>query len=116
MTKVTEGKFLTKEGKLEVDPEMRDVQVSVMPLESAEKYAKAIVDSACHGGKYLTVLDWAKTIRLWKVFCPEIIDWCKRFLSLSAPGSSHKDAPSKKISDLANGVKEFLSLDRSLVS
>ncbi|XWS51450.1 hypothetical protein CRYUN_Cryun12cG0177300 [Craigia yunnanensis] len=98
-TEMTEGKFLSKEGRLEVDREMRDVsfslkcniperewdvfssfsdhlvidccqfQVSLMPLESAEKCAKAIVDSARHGEKYLTVPSWAQATLLWKVFC-----------------------------------------------
>ncbi|XVF08664.1 hypothetical protein REPUB_Repub07fG0022200 [Reevesia pubescens] len=115
-TEMTEGKFLSKEGKLKVDREMRDVKVSVIPLESAENCAKEIVDSACRGEKYLTVPSWTKSTILWKVFCPEILDWCNRLLLLPGPGSSHRDAPSKKISDLANGVKEFFSLDGSLVS
>ncbi|XWS47784.1 hypothetical protein CRYUN_Cryun13aG0014900 [Craigia yunnanensis] len=90
-TEMTEGQILSKEGKLEVDREMRNVQVSVMPLESADKCAKAIVDSACCGEKYLT----------------------ERYLG-PRPGSSHKTAPSKKIFDVARGVELFY-LDGSLV-
>ncbi|XVE56543.1 hypothetical protein DITRI_Ditri04bG0019500 [Diplodiscus trichospermus] len=52
-TEMTEGKFLSKEGKLEVDQEMREVQVSVMPLESAEKRAKAIVEERLPWGEIL---------------------------------------------------------------
>ena len=66
------------------------VQVSVMPLESADKCAKAIVDSACRGEKYLTEPSWTKVTILWKVFCPEIIDWWNRLLLMTRPGSSHR--------------------------
>lgn len=103
-TEMTEGKILSKEDKLEIYREIRDVSfllytmpyislesfslnpdqmigylqfqvhVSLMPLESAEKCTKAIVDSACRGEKYLTVPSWTEALALWKVFCPEIID------------------------------------------
>ena len=87
-----------------------------MPLESADKCAKAIVDSACRGEKYLTEPSWTKVTILWKVFCPEIIDWWNRLLLMTRPGSSHRAAPSKKIFDVARDVKEFFYLDGSLVS
>ncbi|EOY22542.1 Glucose 1-dehydrogenase, putative [Theobroma cacao] len=106
-TEMTEGKFLSREGKLVVDREMRDVQVSLMPLESADKCAKAVVDSACRGENYLTLPSWTKATLLWKVFCPEIIEWWNRLLLMTGPGSSHGDVPSKKIFDVASRVKKF---------
>ncbi|XVF54725.1 hypothetical protein PTKIN_Ptkin05aG0204200 [Pterospermum kingtungense] len=108
-TEMTEGKFLSKEGKLQLDQEMRDVEISEMPLQSAEKCAKAIVDSACRGDKYLTVPSWPKATLLWKVFCPEIFDWWIRLLLMPVTGTSHRDAPSKKITDFARAAKEFFS-------
>ncbi|XVF49577.1 hypothetical protein PTKIN_Ptkin04bG0023600 [Pterospermum kingtungense] len=115
-TEMTGGKVLSKEGKLEVDQEIRDVQVSVMPLESVDKCAKAIVDNACRGERYLTVPSWAEAPLLWKVFCPEIIDWWNWLLLMTRPGSSPDAAPSKMIFDIARGVKEFFSLDGTMVS
>ncbi|OMO84215.1 Short-chain dehydrogenase/reductase SDR [Corchorus capsularis] len=115
-TEMTEGKFLSKEGKLEMDQEMKEVQVSVMPQESAENCAREIVDSACRGEKYVTVPTWTRTTLLWRVFWPEIIDWCYRMMLMTAPGSSPKEAPTKKMFDVVKGVKEFFSLDSSPVS
>ncbi|KAA3458220.1 11-beta-hydroxysteroid dehydrogenase-like 6 isoform X1 [Gossypium australe] len=106
-TEMTEGKFLSKEGRLEVDREMRDAQVSLMPVESVEKCAKAIVESARRGDRYLTVPSWMETTILWKVFCPEIMDWWNRFMIL-VPGSSYRDSPSKKIFDVVNEIKQLL--------
>ncbi|KAK8583814.1 hypothetical protein V6N13_109210 [Hibiscus sabdariffa] len=96
-TEITAGKFLTKEGTLEVDREMRDVQVNVMPVESAERCAKAIVESACRGDKYLTVPPWMHTTVMWRVLLPEIIDWWNGFMLMPGAGSSSRDAPSKKL-------------------
>lgn len=78
-----------------------------MPLESADKCAKAVVDSACRGENYLTLPSWTKATLLWKVFCPEIIEWWNRLLLMTGPGSSHGDVPSKKIFDVASRVKKF---------
>ncbi|GMI76686.1 hydroxysteroid dehydrogenase 6 [Hibiscus trionum] len=96
-TEMTEGKFLSKEGTLEVDREMRDVLVNVMPVESAERCAKAIVESACRGDKYLTVPSWMHTTVVWRVFLPEMMDWWEGFMLMSGTGSSSRDAPSKKL-------------------
>ncbi|KAG8487974.1 hypothetical protein CXB51_018274 [Gossypium anomalum] len=114
-TEMTEGKFLSKEGRLEVDREMRDVQVSLMPVESVEKCAKAIVESARRGDRYLTVPSWMETTILWKVFCPEIMDGWNRFMILG-PGSSYRDSPSKKILDVAiKGISQWDPMTCALV-
>ncbi|XVE63701.1 hypothetical protein DITRI_Ditri07aG0041000 [Diplodiscus trichospermus] len=99
-TEMTEGKFLTKEGKLEVDQEMRD----------------EIVDSALHGEKYLTETSWPKATMIWKVFCPEVMDWWINLLLMPGPVSSPRDAPSKKMTDLARGIKELFAPYWSLLS
>ncbi|KAK6275898.1 hypothetical protein POUND7_005607 [Theobroma cacao] len=136
-TEMTEGKFLSREGKflsrsrnerrklasfsnaivlerngmyfpvLLISYNCCQVQVSLMPLESADKCAKAVVDSACRGENYLTLPSWTKATLLWKVFCPEIIEWWNRLLLMTGPGSSHGDVPSKKIFDVASRVKKF---------
>ncbi|MBA0768626.1 hypothetical protein Gotri_017417 [Gossypium trilobum] len=46
-TEMTDGKFISKEARLQLDPKMRDVEISVMPLESACECGKAIVEGAC---------------------------------------------------------------------
>ncbi|CAH8306176.1 unnamed protein product [Eruca vesicaria subsp. sativa] len=44
-SEMTRGKFITKNGELIVDKELRNVQISVLPVESAERCAKAILRS-----------------------------------------------------------------------
>ncbi|CAN1318187.1 11-beta-hydroxysteroid dehydrogenase A [Linum perenne] len=91
-----------------IESEMTDetkwsqVQVSVMPLESTAECAKAIVNSACRGDKYLTEPEWYRSLFWFKAFCPDVIEWSNRFYLLPSPGRSVSDAPSKKIADMAN--------------
>ncbi|KAF8390677.1 hypothetical protein HHK36_025204 [Tetracentron sinense] len=104
-SEMTQGKFLTKEGVMEVDQEMRDVQVGVIPVGYAEGCAKAIVKGACRGERYLTEPSWFKVTYLWKVFCPEVVEWWYHFLCETGPGNSQRDAFSKIILDLTGGHK-----------
>ncbi|CAN1797013.1 11-beta-hydroxysteroid dehydrogenase A [Linum perenne] len=90
-SEMTDGKFLNQQ-----------VQVSVMPLESTAECAKAIVNSACRGDKYLTEPEWYRSLFWFKAFCPDVIEWSNRFYLLPSPGRSVSDAPSKKIADMAN--------------
>ncbi|CAN1175212.1 11-beta-hydroxysteroid dehydrogenase-like 6 [Linum perenne] len=101
-SEMTDGKFLNQQGLLQMDKEIRDVQVSVMPLESTAECAKAIVNSACRGDKYLTEPEWYRSLFWFKAFCPDVIEWSNRFYLLPSPGRSVSDAPSKKIADMAN--------------
>jgi hypothetical protein len=43
--------------------------------ESTERCAKAIVDSACRGDRYLVEPSWARITFLMKVLCPEVLEW-----------------------------------------
>lgn len=81
--------------------------MSVVPVVSAEACANASVNSACHGDKYLTEPSWMKVTLYWKAFCPEILEWCSRLLLITKPGTSEREALSKKILDLT-GAKKFL--------
>lgn len=103
-SEVTKGKFLTKEGTMEVDQEMRDVEMSVVPVRSVEKCAKAIVNSACRGDKYLTEPSWTKSTLFFKAFCPELLEMFNGWFLMSEAGS---DPPSKQVLD-ALGLKKIL--------
>ncbi|XP_040986394.1 11-beta-hydroxysteroid dehydrogenase A-like [Juglans microcarpa x Juglans regia] len=106
-SEMTQGKFLSEEGQMVLDPEMRDILVSIMPIEPVGKCAKAIVDGACRGEKYLTEPAWMRVTYFWKVFCPEILEWCNQLL-LTRPGSdSERDTPSKRLLDLT-GLKKYI--------
>ncbi|XP_057479186.1 11-beta-hydroxysteroid dehydrogenase 1A-like [Actinidia eriantha] len=61
-------KFLNNEGRLKVDQDLRDVVMSIFPVETAGRCAKAIVNSACCGEKYLTEPPWFITTIYWVVF------------------------------------------------
>ncbi|ESQ43518.1 hypothetical protein EUTSA_v10015936mg [Eutrema salsugineum] len=79
-TEMTRGKFMTKNGELVVDKELRDVQINVLPVESAERCAKAIMRSVCRGDRYLLEPEWIGSVILWKVFCSEVTDSLGRWL------------------------------------
>ncbi|XP_027340360.1 11-beta-hydroxysteroid dehydrogenase 1B-like [Abrus precatorius] len=104
-SEMTQGKFLSKEGQMVLDQEMRDVQVSVMPIRSVTEAAKAIVNSACRGDSYLTEPAWVKAAFYWKIFCPEVLEFCNRWLLIS--GSSERDTISKKLLHLSR-LKTYL--------
>lgn len=134
-SEMTQGKFLVKEGKMEVDQDLRDVssspfasvysaclcrcanfyafiynkqvQVSTIPVGTARGCAEAIVNSACRGDRYLTQPAWFKVTYFWMVFFPEVIEWCYRLMYINRPGTSDREAPSKKILDLT-GAKNIL--------
>ncbi|TKY45607.1 11-beta-hydroxysteroid dehydrogenase 1B [Spatholobus suberectus] len=106
-SEMTKGKFLIAEGKIDVDQDLRDVEVSATPVGSVSGYAKAIVNSTLRGDRYLTVPAWFTMTYVLKVLCPELVEWSFRILyvtkSRSTPG---REAPSKKILD-ATGVKKL---------
>ncbi|CBI15698.3 unnamed protein product, partial [Vitis vinifera] len=104
-SEMTQGEFLKNEDQIEVDQDMRDAQVSIIPVGRAEACAKAIVKSACRGEKYLTEPSWFRVTYLWKVLCPEVIEWCFRLFYLARPGES--ETLSKKILDIS-GARGFL--------
>ncbi|XP_011073098.1 11-beta-hydroxysteroid dehydrogenase-like 6 [Sesamum indicum] len=106
-SEMTKGKFLDKEGKMVVDQDMRDVVMSAIPIELVGRCAKAIVDGACRGDKYLTVPPWFRTTFFIKMMLPEATDWFNRWFSITEPGIPATEAISKKVVDLP-GVKDIL--------
>ncbi|XP_057459471.1 11-beta-hydroxysteroid dehydrogenase A-like isoform X1 [Actinidia eriantha] len=106
-SEMTKGKFLNKEGRLKVDQDLRDVVMSIVPVETTGRCAKAIVNSACRGEKYLTEPPWFRTTIFWTVFCPEVLEWFSRWFFITEPGIPPKEAPSKKILDLT-GLKKYI--------
>ncbi|MED6121635.1 hypothetical protein PIB30_032072 [Stylosanthes scabra] len=106
-SELTKGKFLSAQGKVEVDEDMRDVEVSAMPVGSVSGCAKSIIDSTLRGDRYLTVPAWFRMTYLIKLLCPELLEWTFRLLYLTAPGTPTSEALSKKILD-ATGAKNLL--------
>ncbi|KAI8544017.1 hypothetical protein RHMOL_Rhmol08G0262400 [Rhododendron molle] len=106
-SEMTKGKFLNKDGRMEVDQEMRDVELSIVPVERVQRGAKAIVDSACRGENFLTEPSWFRTTFFWRLFCPEILDWLNRVFLIPPPGAPPTEALSKNILDLT-GLKKYI--------
>lgn len=113
-SEMTKGKFLNKDGRMVVDQDTRDVELSIVPVERVERGAKAIVNGACRGDKYITEPSWFRTTFFWRVFCPEILEWLNRGLLIPPPGAPPTEALSKKILDLT-GLKKYI-YPRSLLS
>ncbi|AED95990.1 unnamed protein product [Arabidopsis thaliana] len=108
-SEMSRGKFMTKDGKLVVDKELRDVQMSVLPVESAERCAKAIMRSVCRGDRYLLEPDWIGCVILLKVFCSEATEWVARWLLIARPKFPMMEALSNKILDVAHAFNSFFS-------
>ncbi|XP_021865942.1 11-beta-hydroxysteroid dehydrogenase 1A isoform X2 [Spinacia oleracea] len=99
-SEMTKGKHLAPEGLMNVDVNMRDVQVSVLPIASGQSCAKAIIDSVCRGDRYVTEPTWYRVSGWWKAFAPELVDWLFSVFYIAKLGDSPTDSLSKKILDL----------------
>ncbi|CAN0915881.1 11-beta-hydroxysteroid dehydrogenase 1B [Linum grandiflorum] len=97
-SELTQGKFMTADGRMDVDQDLRDEKFGPIPVASVVSTARAIVNSACRGDKYLTVPAWVRTTWLWKIFCPDAVELGYRlFFTSDSPGEA---APSKKMLDM----------------
>lgn len=76
------------------------VVIGPLPVGNTEKCAKAIVDSACKGKKYVTWPSWYKALHLIMFLAPEVVDWYSRTFYLTEPGNPPRNALSKKILDM----------------
>lgn len=106
-SEMTQGKSIDKTGNVEVNPRLRDIEVGITPVLKVDDCAKAIVNGACRGERYVTVPSWFKVTYWWKVFCPEFVEWFLWLFYLSGWGASLEDAPSKKRLDYT-GVRKDL--------
>ncbi|WZZ41054.1 hypothetical protein YC2023_037313 [Brassica napus] len=101
---LAQGKYFSAEGELVVDQDVRDVQVGGFPVASVSGCAKEIVNGVCRKQRYVTEPSWFKVTYLWKVFCPELIEWGCRLLFMT---TSEENALNKKILD-NTGVRGVL--------
>lgn len=81
--------------------------MNINPILRVESCAKAIVNRACRGERYVTEPEWIKSTFFWKIFCPEVIEWMYRLLYLTSPSDSPKEALGKKLVDYT-GAKAVL--------
>ncbi|CAN1242256.1 11-beta-hydroxysteroid dehydrogenase A [Linum perenne] len=102
-SELTVGKFMTGEGRLEVDQELRDAKVGLTPVVSVVSTARAIVKSACRGDKYLTVPAWVRTTWIWKVLCPDAVELAFRLFFTG--GGTKIGAPTKTMLDITGAQR-----------
>ncbi|KAL2935679.1 11-beta-hydroxysteroid dehydrogenase 1B [Bienertia sinuspersici] len=98
-SEMMKGKHLAREGLMNVDVNLRDVQVSAFPIESGERCAKSIINSACRGERHVTEPTWYKVSRWCKAFWPELIEWLFWVFYLPRFGDSPTTSLSKRLMD-----------------
>lgn len=81
------------------------VQINLVPVGKVEACARAIVNSACRGERYVTVPAWVRMTYLWKMFWPEVVEWSFKLMMMTTRGGSPKDAWGKKIMDMTRAHK-----------
>ncbi|RDX66409.1 11-beta-hydroxysteroid dehydrogenase 1B, partial [Mucuna pruriens] len=107
-SEITKEKFLLAEGKMDLHQDLRDVEVSAMPVGSVSECAKAILNSTLRGDTYLTMPAWFRMTYALKVLCPELVEWSLRILYLTSLRSTPaREVPTKKILDVT-GVKKLI--------
>ncbi|OAY47982.1 11-beta-hydroxysteroid dehydrogenase-like 4A [Manihot esculenta] len=74
--------------------EKKGVDVLV-PLESKEACAKAIVKSGCRGDKYLAEPSWIRVLYWWKVLYPEVVEFCNYWAFFRRQATSIQSPQSK---------------------
>ncbi|GAV82252.1 hypothetical protein CFOL_v3_25704, partial [Cephalotus follicularis] len=105
-SEMTKGKFMLREGKVELDQDLRDALLSAVPVESVSECAKSMVNSACRGDRYLTEPAWFRVTYLWKVFFPQPIEWSCRLFYVTRSGEAPQEALGKKFVDVT-GAKNI---------
>ncbi|BAT73129.1 hypothetical protein VIGAN_01058900 [Vigna angularis var. angularis] len=98
-SEMSQGKILSKDGKMVFDQQIRNMKVGVMPIKSVTEAAKAIVNSVCRGDSYLTEPAWFTTTFYWQIFFPEVLGFFNR-RSLTSESSVEDPSSSKKVLDL----------------
>ncbi|KAK9066391.1 hypothetical protein SSX86_013713 [Deinandra increscens subsp. villosa] len=111
-SELTQGKFLSHEGKMVVDYDARDMQVNLSPVGKVEGTARAIVKQALRGERYVTEPAWMKMSYVWKVLWPEAVEWVNHAMSMTTVGESSRDTLGKKIMNItgAKGVLYPMSI------
>ncbi|KAJ4962835.1 hypothetical protein NE237_022774 [Protea cynaroides] len=101
-SELTQGKFMSEQGKVEGNQDRTHVILRTFPLGSLEKCAKVIIDGVCHGKKYITDPSWYKNFTFLSIVCPELAESIWRILFLS-----DSSCP-ELINAIAIGIKRFI--------
>ncbi|KAJ0639189.1 putative 11-beta-hydroxysteroid dehydrogenase [Helianthus annuus] len=103
-SEMTQGKFLSHEGKMVVDRVARDMLVNLSPVGKVEETATAIVKQVLRGERYVTEPAWMKMTYVWQVLWPEAVEWVNRLMCMTTVGGeSRHDTFGKRILDMVGG-------------
>ncbi|XP_010271842.1 PREDICTED: 11-beta-hydroxysteroid dehydrogenase 1B-like isoform X2 [Nelumbo nucifera] len=73
-------KHSSNTGDIVADEKMRKIMVSLFAVRSSEECAKAIVNGACRGDRYVIEPPWYKVFILFQFVCPGLVQWCAHWL------------------------------------
>ncbi|CAI5473417.1 unnamed protein product [Closterium sp. Yama58-4] len=67
------GKVLDEQGRMVVDQDRRDALLGPQPMLRTDTVAKALVDGACCGARYVLIPTWFSAALLFRLFAPEAL-------------------------------------------
>ncbi|KAG7012327.1 11-beta-hydroxysteroid dehydrogenase 1B, partial [Cucurbita argyrosperma subsp. argyrosperma] len=103
-SEMTQGKFMSKDGGLYLDQELRDAMVSAMPIMAIDSAVNGIVRSACRGDRYATEPRWMRMAFYYKTLWPELVEWVNYLIGMTS--SSPTDSFGKRLLELT-GLKTW---------
>ncbi|OVA09597.1 Short-chain dehydrogenase/reductase SDR [Macleaya cordata] len=106
-SEMTQGKHLSENGTMELDPQKRDAQIGMFPVRGVMECANTIVHGVCRGDRNITDPSWFRILFFCKVFVSDVVEWFFSVLFVSTPGMAENDALGKKILDVT-GLKKFI--------
>ncbi|XP_059633485.1 11-beta-hydroxysteroid dehydrogenase 1A-like [Cornus florida] len=89
-TEITQGKHLSKEGLVEVNPKQSDVLIQALPVMSSGACAKAVVNGVCRGERYVAEPKWFRVLFILKTLSPELVEWYYRTIHFTKPTISNQ--------------------------
>ncbi|KAL6011655.1 hypothetical protein ACLOJK_002103 [Asimina triloba] len=106
-SEMTRGKLMLKDGDVAVNEEARDFLIGPLPTGGGEECAKAIVDGACRGERYVTWPAWYRATSLLMFLIPELVEWFFHYFFVGGSRAPHGNALSKRILDKIGADKFY---------
>ncbi|CAI7863090.1 unnamed protein product [Closterium sp. NIES-54] len=76
------GKVLDEQGRMVVDQDRRNALLGPQPMLRPDTVAKALVDGACCGARYVLIPTWFLAALLFRLFAPEALDLSLQMMML----------------------------------
>ncbi|CAK9327247.1 unnamed protein product [Citrullus colocynthis] len=105
-SEMTQGKFMSKDGRLYLDQQLRDATVSIMPIMPINDAVKGILRSVCRGDRYATEPRWMRMAFYYKTVWPELVEWFNYLVTMSGSSNSPANTFGKRLLQLS-GLKKW---------